>query len=132
MDIEKEVVSYLLEYGDTRESDLVSWGTHKFDYSARGIKKVIERLVRDKKIFRVVHGQLRPPGVYFSVKGIRETDYSDLEPEHALEVSRIDWILENFGEIIGKDSDQKTHEQVISLLKLIRDRRFREGKALGR
>jgi len=68
VDIEEEIAIYLYEYGNTKESDIISYGRQKFSYSSRGMKKVIDRMERDGKIHRVVHVKLKPPGVYLSIK----------------------------------------------------------------
>lgn len=68
MDVEKAVLDYLSEYGDTKESDLVRFVVNEFSYSKRGSKKLIARLEKQEKIFRIVHSRLRPPSVYYSIK----------------------------------------------------------------
>lgn len=65
---EKTVLDYLYEFGNTRENDLLRIIEAECGYSKRGCKKVLERLERKKKIFRIVHVKLRPPAVYFSRK----------------------------------------------------------------
>ena len=68
MDIEEEIIMYLYEYGNAKESDIIGYGKQKFSYSSRGMKKVIDRMERNGKIYRVVHAKLKPPGVYLSLK----------------------------------------------------------------
>jgi hypothetical protein len=65
---EESVLTYLYEFGNTRENDLLKIIEAECGYSTRGSKKVLERLENQKKIFRVVHIKLRPPAVYFSRK----------------------------------------------------------------
>ncbi len=67
MDVEEEIRSYLYEYGNTKESDIISYGKQEFSYSQRGMKKVLGRMERDGKIYRVVHAKLKPPAVYLSL-----------------------------------------------------------------
>ena len=52
-----------------------------------------------------------------------ENEYLELEPEHALIVARIDWMLENF---IDKDDPMALY------IKLIRAYHVKIGRALGR
>ena len=68
MDVEKEVVLYLHEYGNTRESDIINYGVKQFNYSSRRMKKVIKRMVIKGKIHFIVHSKLDPPAVYVSLK----------------------------------------------------------------
>ncbi len=68
MKVEKEIISYLYEYGNTRESDLINYGVKKFDYSSEEMKKVIKRMVIKGKIHYIVHSKLEPPEVYISLK----------------------------------------------------------------
>jgi hypothetical protein len=68
MSIENDVVSYLVKYGNTRESDIVNYGTRKFNCSSKDMKKIIDRMVVKEKIHRIVHNKLKPPQVYLSLK----------------------------------------------------------------
>ena len=68
MEIEEAILRYLFEYGDTRQSDIITYVESEFGYSTRQIKKIIGRLEKDSKIFRVVHTRLKPPAVYYSLK----------------------------------------------------------------
>jgi predicted transcriptional regulator len=68
MKVEKKIISYLYEYGNTRESDLINYGVKEFDYSPEEIKKVIKRMVIKGKIHYIVHSKLEPPEVYISLK----------------------------------------------------------------
>ncbi len=68
MDIEKEIVSYLHKYGNTKENDIINYGIQKFNYSSERMKKVIRRMVIKGKVHYVVHSKLKPPEVYISLK----------------------------------------------------------------
>jgi hypothetical protein len=68
MEMEKEIISYLHEYGNTRESDLINYGVKRFNYSPEEMKKVIKRTAIKGRIHFVVHGKLEPPEVYISLK----------------------------------------------------------------
>ncbi len=67
MKIENAVVSYLKDFGNTRENDLISYGVQRFGRSSKDMKKVVDRMVIKGKIFRIVHSKLRPPEVYVSL-----------------------------------------------------------------
>lgn len=68
MDVEKEIVSYLYEYGNTKESDIINYGVKEFNYSSKRMKKLIKRMVIKGKIHFIVHSKLEPPAVYISLK----------------------------------------------------------------
>ena len=68
MDMEKEIISYLHEFGNTRKSDLITYGIKKFHYSLGRIEKVIKQMVIEGKIHYVVHSKLEPPEVYISLE----------------------------------------------------------------
>lgn len=68
MNVEKEVMLYLHEYGNTKESDIINYGVKEFNYSPKRMKKVIKRMVIKGKIHLIVHSKLEPPAVYISLK----------------------------------------------------------------
>jgi len=127
MDLESDIISYLKKYGDTRECDLIQ-AMKAQGYKERTIKKKISSLRKRGKIREIIHNKLNPKGVYLTVRALKqETDYSDLHPEYALYVARIDWLLEHF-----IDEKKPEHFMIAELLKILRDRYIKEGKALGR
>jgi len=95
MKVEKEVVSYLVKYGNTRETDLINYGVHRFSRSAEDVKKVVDRLVVMGKIHRIIHDKLEPPEVYVSLKepfdsdvlkALIEVDLSEVAEKDALKI----------------------------------------------
>jgi predicted transcriptional regulator len=60
VDIEKEIISYLSKYGNTRESDVINYGVKRSDYSPKEMKKVIKRMVAKNEIHYFVHSKLEP------------------------------------------------------------------------
>jgi hypothetical protein len=68
LQVEKEIVSYLHKYGNTKESDIIDYGMKKFNYSPEKMKKVIKRMVIKGKVHFVVHNKLEPPAAYISLK----------------------------------------------------------------
>lgn len=68
MEVEKEIISYLYKYGNTKEGDIINYGIKKFNYSSEKMKKVIKRMVVKGKIHYVIHSKLEPPEVYVSLK----------------------------------------------------------------
>jgi hypothetical protein len=68
VNIEKEIVSYLSAYGNTKESDLIGYGVQNFHRSPIKMKKIVDRMVIKGKIYRIVHNKLKPPEVYISLE----------------------------------------------------------------
>ena len=68
MNIEREIVLYLSNYGNTKESDLISYGVQHFGRSAIKMKKIIDRMVIKGRIYRIIHNKLKPPEVYVSLE----------------------------------------------------------------
>lgn len=103
MKAEKEIISYLHEYGNTRESDLINYGIMKLNYSSEEMKKVIKRMAIKDKIHFIVHGKLEPPEVYVSLK-------EPLPPE----IARI--LLEAFVQMkAGQEDVQKILEEAAAI-----------------
>jgi len=103
MEIEKEVIAYLQEYGNTRESDLINYGVMKFIYSSEEMKKVIKRMAIEGKIHFIVHSKLEPPEVYISLKEL-------LPPE----IGKI--LLEAFVQMkTGEDDVKRILEEAASI-----------------
>jgi len=68
MSIERQIVSYLMKYGNTRETDLISYGVQNFVQPPEKMKKIIDRMAVKGKIHRIVHGKLEPPEVYVGLE----------------------------------------------------------------
>lgn len=68
MSIERQIVSYLMKYGNTRETDLISYGVQNFVQPPEKMKKIIDRMAVKGKIQRIVHNKLKPPEVYIGLE----------------------------------------------------------------
>jgi len=68
MSIERQIVSYLMTYGNTRETDLISYGAQNFIQNPEKMKKIIDRMAIKGKIHRIVHNKLKPPEVYIGLE----------------------------------------------------------------
>ena len=66
--MEKEILTYLVKYGNTKERDIINFCKMKFNYSPETAKKMIKRMVIEGKIHHIVHDKLKPPEVYISLK----------------------------------------------------------------
>jgi hypothetical protein len=42
MNVESEIVSYLEKYGNTRENDLINYGSQNFGVPSHNMKKIID------------------------------------------------------------------------------------------
>lgn len=68
MDWEKEIISYLEEYGNTREEDLVDYLAHGFNCSPGKAKKILHHMIVKGQIYRLIHERLDPPRVYVTLE----------------------------------------------------------------
>lgn len=68
MNVERKIRSYLERYGNTRETDLINYGTQNLGRSPEEVKKTIDCLAVKGKIHRVVHNKIRPPEVYVTLE----------------------------------------------------------------
>ncbi|MBE0519668.1 hypothetical protein IBX35_01315 [Candidatus Bathyarchaeota archaeon] len=110
MKVEKKIILYLYEYGNTRESDLINYGVKKFDYSSEEMKKVIKRMVIKGKIHYIVHSKLEPPEVYISLKEL-------LPPEIAKT------LIQAFIQMKAREEDvQKILEEAASIAEQMRQK----------
>lgn len=98
MRIEEEITSYLHEHGDTREADIVKWGIQRFNYTKRGMKKAIARMLESGKIDRIFHSQLKPPGVYLTVMEHKRSQKEKTQHKASL-IQRLIVIRERYREL---------------------------------
>jgi hypothetical protein len=68
MSVERQIVSYLAKYGNTRETDLISYGVQNFVQPPEKMKKIIDRMAVKGKVHRIVHNKLKPPEVYIGLE----------------------------------------------------------------
>ena len=91
-DLEREFVSYLQTYGNTKESDLAEYGTRTSKLSVEDIKTVLDCMVWKGKAGRIFHDKLGPGVVYLSMEkdclhGLAaeiEADVHDLKNKNAI------------------------------------------------
>jgi len=60
-------MSYLYTYGNTKESDLLFYGTRTLDQSSKIMRSTLDRMALEGKIDRLIHNKLGPKAVYFTV-----------------------------------------------------------------
>lgn len=68
MNIENEIISYLYEYGNTREVDLIKYGVDQFHSTPKKMKRALRRMSVKGRIYFIVHNRLEPPEVYISLE----------------------------------------------------------------
>jgi hypothetical protein len=93
--VESKIVSYLMRYGNTRESDLTAFCVRKFSLSSKDVKKIIDRMIVKGKLYRIVHDKLEPPEVYLTLnepfhpdilKALVEVDLSEVVEKDARKI----------------------------------------------
>ncbi|MEM3459097.1 MAG: hypothetical protein QXN36_00705 [Candidatus Bathyarchaeia archaeon] len=73
MTAEDKVTECLAKYGIVREADVIAYCVAA-GYTERAVKTAIQKMEKQKKIYRVVHDRLKPVGVYFRLKEQAETE----------------------------------------------------------
>jgi len=111
MDVETEITTYLLKYGNTKESDILNYGRRKLNHSPKLIKKIIDRAVLKGKIHRIVHNRLDPPEVYISLK--------EPLPPHE--------ILKTLMEVEVSEAVEKDAQKILDEAAAIAENRIRKG-----
>ena len=113
MKVEKEIISYLHEYGNTRQSDLINYGVKKFNYSSEEIEKVIKRMAIKDKIHFIVHGKLEPPAVYISLQEPLPPEIAKILLEAFIQMKTVkedtQKILEEAKALAERKSERSTH-----------------------
>lgn len=66
INIEEEALCYLVEYGDTREADMVKYLKQVSGLSERVIRTHIAKMLKKEKIREIVHVKLKPRAVYLT------------------------------------------------------------------
>ena len=76
MSLEQKIISYLCTYGNTKETDLITYGVQRLGISEEGMLKLIDEMVFTDKIERILHKELEPAVTY-----IKRGSLFPLEPE---------------------------------------------------
>lgn len=105
MSIEFEIMSYLYTYGNTRESDLVEYGTRNLDQSSKAMKGILDKMTAEGKILRLIHNKLGPKAVYLTLGDLPTETLVDLEIERVGIRDR------------DKRSRKEIHEDILRILK---------------
>lgn len=62
--LEQKIISYLCTYGNTKETDLITYGVQKLGISKEGVIKLIDEMVFTGSIERILHKELEPAVTY--------------------------------------------------------------------
>ena len=68
MIVEREIISYLEKYGNTRENDLICYGTQNLGLSPEKMKRILDHMAIEDRIYRIVHNKLKPAEVYVTLE----------------------------------------------------------------
>lgn len=111
MDIEKEIISYLYEYGNTKESDMINYGVKRLNYPPKRMKKVIKRMIVKGKIHYVVHSELEPAEVYISLKETPPPETAKILLEAFFQMKAAEEDVQNILEEAATLADEKSEEE---------------------
>jgi hypothetical protein len=64
------LVSYLQTYGNTKESDLIEHGVSLFSLPEDKTKQMVESMVTEGKVKRVIQGKTKPEAIYISYENL--------------------------------------------------------------
>ena len=64
MSLEQKIISYLSTYGNTKETDLITYGVQRLGASEECMLKLIDEMVFTGKIERIMHKELEPAVTY--------------------------------------------------------------------
>jgi hypothetical protein len=62
--LEQKIISYLCTYGNTKETDLITYGVQKLGISKEGMVKLIDEMVFTGRIERILHREIEPAVTY--------------------------------------------------------------------
>ena len=67
MVVETEITSYLCTYGNTKEDDLAHYVARSLGKSSKTAKRILDQMVSEGKIRRLVHDKLERKAVYLTI-----------------------------------------------------------------
>ena len=62
--LEQKIISYLCTYGNTKETDLITYGVQRIGISKEAMVKLIDEMLFSGRIERIVHNELGPEVTY--------------------------------------------------------------------
>jgi hypothetical protein len=99
--LEQKIISYLCNYGNTKETDLIVYGVQRLGISEEEMLKLIEVMVFNGRIKRVLHKELKPAVTYVKLGRLVPFELELLATSYSLEYSEAtDQQIENIKEII--------------------------------
>lgn len=61
---QERIVSYLYAYGNTRETDLITYGVQRLGKSEDSMREVVDKIVLYGRLERIMHKELSPAVTY--------------------------------------------------------------------
>jgi DNA-binding PadR family transcriptional regulator len=65
---EDEIINYLNGHGNTKESDLIEFGTYSLHLSSKVVMEGLDRMMKEGWIEHIMHTKLKTPAVYVRLK----------------------------------------------------------------
>ncbi|MGO8806970.1 MAG: hypothetical protein ACLQO7_10290 [Candidatus Bathyarchaeia archaeon] len=101
--LEQKIISYLCTYGNTKETDLITYGAQRLGLSEDGMVKVLDEMEFAGRIERIVHEELVPAVTYVKQGSLVPLELELLAISDSLELSEAtDRQIEMIKEILDK------------------------------
>ncbi len=68
--LEQKIISYLCTYGNTKETDLITYGVQRLGVSKEDMLKIIDEMVLSGRIERILHKELEPLVTYIKQRSL--------------------------------------------------------------
>jgi hypothetical protein len=99
--LEQKIISYLCNYGNTKESDLIVYGVQRLGISEEDMLELIEVMVFNGRIKRILHTELKPAVTYVKQGRLVPFEFELLATSYSIEyIEATDQQIENIKEII--------------------------------
>jgi hypothetical protein len=101
--LEQKIISYLCTYGNTKETDLITYGVQRLGLSEGGMVKLIDEMEFAGRIERILHKELVPAVTYVKRGSLVPLELELQAISDSLELSEaIDQQIEMIKEILDK------------------------------
>jgi hypothetical protein len=65
---EDEIIEYLYVHGNTKESDLIEFGSRSLHLSSKAAKEKLDKMAKEGWIGHIIHSKLKSPALYVTFK----------------------------------------------------------------
>ena len=101
--LEQKIISYLCTYGNTKETDLITYGVQRLGISEEGMVKLIDEMVFTGRIERILHKELEPAVTYVKQGSLVQLELELKAISDSLELSEAtNQQIEELKEILDK------------------------------